>query len=125
MKTTVLAARWTVSDTEGATRVAERLSRKVAATSDSMPTNGRAWAHQVTPASAEASASVTTATTFTPGHRPSHCRAVTYRRSSGPACALMLLHKGALAAHGLKVFPDPVAHARDEAHALPAGATGC
>ncbi|MFB7230452.1 TetR/AcrR family transcriptional regulator [Streptomyces fimicarius] len=37
---------------------------------------------------------------------------------------LMLLHEGALAAHGLKVFPDPVAHARDEAHALLAGATG-
>ncbi|MEV7913826.1 TetR/AcrR family transcriptional regulator [Streptomyces fimicarius] len=37
---------------------------------------------------------------------------------------LMLLHEGALAAHGLKVFPDPVAHARDEARALLAGATG-
>ncbi|MEI7031899.1 TetR/AcrR family transcriptional regulator [Streptomyces pratensis] len=34
---------------------------------------------------------------------------------------LMLLHAGALAAHGLKVFPDPVAHARDEACALLAG----
>lgn len=42
VKITVLAAQWTVSDTEGATRVAERLSRKVAATSASMPTNGRA-----------------------------------------------------------------------------------
>ncbi|MFD8710064.1 TetR/AcrR family transcriptional regulator [Streptomyces anulatus] len=31
---------------------------------------------------------------------------------------LMLLHEGALVAHGLKVFPDPVAHARDEAEAL-------
>ncbi|RPK79227.1 hypothetical protein EES46_32575 [Streptomyces sp. ADI98-10] len=28
---------------------------------------------------------------------------------------LILLHEGALVAHGLKVFPDPVAHARDEA----------
>ncbi|NEB37319.1 TetR/AcrR family transcriptional regulator [Streptomyces sp. SID14515] len=36
---------------------------------------------------------------------------------------LMLLHEGALAAHGLKVFPDPVAHARDEARALLTGAT--
>lgn len=35
---------------------------------------------------------------------------------------LMLLHEGALVAHGLKVFPDAVAHARDEAHALLAGA---
>ncbi|MEU6953498.1 TetR/AcrR family transcriptional regulator [Streptomyces sp. NPDC045714] len=37
---------------------------------------------------------------------------------------LMLLHEGALVAHGLKVFPDPVAHAREEAAALLAGATG-
>lgn len=35
---------------------------------------------------------------------------------------LMLLHEGALVAHGLKVFPDPVAHARDEARALLAAA---
>ncbi|MFJ6614381.1 TetR/AcrR family transcriptional regulator [Streptomyces sp. NPDC091289] len=35
---------------------------------------------------------------------------------------LMLLHEGALVADGLKVFPDPVTHARDEAHALLAGA---
>ncbi|MET9771111.1 TetR/AcrR family transcriptional regulator [Streptomyces sp. NPDC006415] len=32
--------------------------------------------------------------------------------------ALMLLHEGALVAHGLKVFPDPVARAREEADAL-------
>ncbi|MFE5817179.1 TetR/AcrR family transcriptional regulator [Streptomyces sp. NPDC056479] len=31
---------------------------------------------------------------------------------------LMLLHEGALVAHGLKVFPDPIAHARDQAAAL-------
>ncbi|MFE2975811.1 TetR/AcrR family transcriptional regulator [Streptomyces sp. NPDC059258] len=36
--------------------------------------------------------------------------------------ALMLLHEGALVAHGLKVFPDPVAQARDEADALLADA---
>ncbi|MFH9267619.1 TetR/AcrR family transcriptional regulator [Streptomyces sp. NPDC017546] len=36
---------------------------------------------------------------------------------------LMLLHEGALVAHGLKVFPDPVAHAREEAAGLLAGAT--
>ncbi|MFD7128179.1 MULTISPECIES: TetR/AcrR family transcriptional regulator [Streptomyces] len=36
---------------------------------------------------------------------------------------LMLLHEGALVAHGLKVFPDPVAHARDEAEALLAEVT--
>ncbi|MFD4028161.1 TetR/AcrR family transcriptional regulator [Streptomyces sp. NPDC058576] len=35
---------------------------------------------------------------------------------------LMLLHEGALVAHGLKVFPDPIAHARDEADALLADA---
>ncbi|MFI7087265.1 TetR/AcrR family transcriptional regulator [Streptomyces anulatus] len=37
---------------------------------------------------------------------------------------LMLLHEGALVAHGLKAFPDPVAHARDEAEALLVEATG-
>ncbi|MCF1600314.1 TetR/AcrR family transcriptional regulator [Streptomyces muensis] len=31
---------------------------------------------------------------------------------------LMLLHEGALVAHGLRVFPDPIAHARDQAEAL-------
>ncbi|MFI1931739.1 TetR/AcrR family transcriptional regulator [Streptomyces sp. NPDC020330] len=36
---------------------------------------------------------------------------------------LMLLHEGALVAHGLKVFPDPVAHAREVAADLLAGAT--
>ncbi|MEI5032701.1 TetR/AcrR family transcriptional regulator [Streptomyces sp. S1A(2023)] len=36
---------------------------------------------------------------------------------------LMLLHEGALVAHGLQVFPAPVAHAREEAAALLAGAT--
>ncbi|MFC5216262.1 TetR/AcrR family transcriptional regulator [Streptomyces coerulescens] len=38
---------------------------------------------------------------------------------------LMLLHEGALVAHGLDVFPDPVTHARDQAAALlDATATG-
>lgn len=31
---------------------------------------------------------------------------------------LMLLHEGALVAHGLRVFPDPLTHARDRAEAL-------
>ena len=31
---------------------------------------------------------------------------------------LMLLHEGALVAHGLGVFPDPITHARDQALAL-------
>ncbi|MEV6998332.1 helix-turn-helix domain-containing protein [Streptomyces sp. NPDC093982] len=31
---------------------------------------------------------------------------------------LMLLHEGALVAHGLNTFPDPIAHARDQAAAL-------
>ncbi|RCV56973.1 TetR/AcrR family transcriptional regulator [Marinitenerispora sediminis] len=34
----------------------------------------------------------------------------------GPA--LMLLHEGALVAHGLAVFPDPIRHAREQARAL-------
>ncbi|MFD7713728.1 TetR/AcrR family transcriptional regulator [Streptomyces sp. NPDC059786] len=32
--------------------------------------------------------------------------------------SLMLLHEGALVAHGLSVFPDPLGHARDQASAL-------
>ncbi|MET9828324.1 helix-turn-helix domain-containing protein [Streptomyces sp. NPDC006385] len=31
---------------------------------------------------------------------------------------LMLLHEGALVAHGLKVFPEPFTHAREQAEAL-------
>ncbi|WP_369273613.1 TetR/AcrR family transcriptional regulator [Streptomyces sp. R11] len=31
---------------------------------------------------------------------------------------LVLLHEGALVAHGLHTFPDPIAHARDQAAAL-------
>ena len=31
------------------------------------------------------------------------------------ARTLMLLHEGALVAHGLRVFPDPIEHARDRA----------
>ena len=34
------------------------------------------------------------------------------------ARTLMLLHEGALVAHGLAVFPDPITHARDQAQAL-------
>nr|MDT0522722.1 TetR family transcriptional regulator [Streptomyces sp. DSM 41633] len=38
------------------------------------------------------------------------------------ARTLMLLHEGALVAHGLNVFPDPLAHAREEARAVLAAA---
>jgi AcrR family transcriptional regulator len=31
---------------------------------------------------------------------------------------LMLLHEGALVAHGLNIFPDPIGHAREQAKAL-------
>ncbi|GAA2699101.1 TetR/AcrR family transcriptional regulator [Nonomuraea recticatena] len=31
---------------------------------------------------------------------------------------LMLLHEGALVAHGLNIFPDPISHARDQAQVL-------
>lgn len=31
---------------------------------------------------------------------------------------LMLLHEGALVAHGLNIFPDPITHAREQAEAL-------
>ncbi|GAA4621980.1 TetR/AcrR family transcriptional regulator [Actinoallomurus vinaceus] len=36
----------------------------------------------------------------------------------GAGRTLMLLHEGALVAHGLGVFPDPIPHARDQALAL-------
>ncbi|MER5782572.1 TetR/AcrR family transcriptional regulator [Streptomyces mobaraensis] len=36
--------------------------------------------------------------------------------------ALVLLHEGALVAHGLKVFPDPIGSAREQARVLLAGA---
>ncbi|MEV6154783.1 helix-turn-helix domain-containing protein [Nonomuraea sp. NPDC052129] len=36
---------------------------------------------------------------------------------------LMLLHEGALVAHGLNIFPDPISHAREQARTLLA-ATG-
>jgi AcrR family transcriptional regulator len=41
-------------------------------------------------------------------------------RTDAPALArtLMLLHEGALVAHGLSIFPDPITHARDEAREL-------
>ncbi|GGX21456.1 TetR/AcrR family transcriptional regulator [Streptomyces lomondensis] len=39
-------------------------------------------------------------------------------RADSLARTLMLLHEGALVAHGLAVFPDPIAHARDQARAL-------
>jgi len=38
------------------------------------------------------------------------------------ARTLMLLHEGALVAHGLNIFPDPIAHAREQAQALLAAA---
>ncbi|MFD5132045.1 TetR/AcrR family transcriptional regulator [Streptomyces olindensis] len=39
-------------------------------------------------------------------------------RTDSLARTLMLLHEGALVAHGLAVFPDPVTHAREQARAL-------
>ncbi|MFJ8672023.1 TetR/AcrR family transcriptional regulator [Streptomyces sp. NPDC093589] len=32
--------------------------------------------------------------------------------------SLMLLHEGALVAHGIKIFPDPIGHAREQARHL-------
>ncbi|MBZ4018714.1 TetR family transcriptional regulator, partial [Streptomyces purpurogeneiscleroticus] len=44
---------------------------------------------------------------------------------AGPlARTLMLLHEGALVAHGLNIFPDPISHAREQAQALLAGDMG-
>ncbi|MBY8872316.1 TetR/AcrR family transcriptional regulator [Micromonospora sp. PLK6-60] len=34
------------------------------------------------------------------------------------ARTLLLLHEGALVAHGLRTFPDPIGHARDQARTL-------
>jgi AcrR family transcriptional regulator len=39
-------------------------------------------------------------------------------RAGALARGLMLLHEGALVAHGLGIFPDAVAHAREQARAL-------
>ncbi|MFF7794313.1 TetR family transcriptional regulator [Streptomyces sp. NPDC007991] len=39
-------------------------------------------------------------------------------RAGALARALMLLHEGALVAHGLGIFPDAIAHAREQARAL-------
>ncbi|MFI5674408.1 TetR/AcrR family transcriptional regulator [Streptomyces cellulosae] len=43
-------------------------------------------------------------------------------RPDEPARTLMLLHEGALIAHGLGVFPDPIGHARRQARELLEGA---
>ncbi|MGW2379531.1 TetR/AcrR family transcriptional regulator [Streptomyces sp. NPDC001658] len=40
------------------------------------------------------------------------------RPAADLARTLMLLHEGALVAHGLRIFPDPIGRARDEARAL-------
>ncbi|WP_199550480.1 TetR/AcrR family transcriptional regulator [Streptomyces sp. N35] len=46
------------------------------------------------------------------------CADVDPARADRLGRALMLLHEGALVAHGLNVFADPIAQARDEAGAL-------
>jgi AcrR family transcriptional regulator len=48
-------------------------------------------------------------------------RGVAPTRADDLARTLMLLHEGALVAHGLRVFPDPIAHARDRAGELLTG----
>ena len=40
------------------------------------------------------------------------------------ARTLMLLHEGAMVAHGLRVFPDPIGHAREEAVRVVGGRGG-
>ncbi len=45
-------------------------------------------------------------------------REVAPGRADRLAPALMLLHEGSLVAHGLRVFPDPIGRARDEAGEL-------
>ncbi|MEV6170310.1 helix-turn-helix domain-containing protein [Streptomyces sp. NPDC051954] len=42
-------------------------------------------------------------------------REVAPERAQESARTLMLLHEGALVAHGMRIFPDPIGHARDEA----------
>ncbi|MDQ1016041.1 TetR/AcrR family transcriptional regulator [Streptomyces afghaniensis] len=44
--------------------------------------------------------------------------AIDPERADALARALMLLHEGALVAHGLGIFPDAIAHAREQARAL-------
>ncbi|MFF1716674.1 TetR/AcrR family transcriptional regulator [Streptomyces sp. NPDC058268] len=45
-------------------------------------------------------------------------RDIAPRRAAKLGRTLMLLHEGALVAHGLNVFPDAIGHARDEAATL-------
>lgn len=45
-------------------------------------------------------------------------RDIAPRRASRLARGLMLLHEGALVAHGLRTFPDAIGQARDDAAAL-------
>ncbi|MEV0523568.1 helix-turn-helix domain-containing protein [Streptomyces sp. NPDC050439] len=45
-------------------------------------------------------------------------RAVAPRRAAELGRTLMLLHEGALVAHGLRIFPDAIDHAREEAAVL-------
>ncbi|MGW0904486.1 TetR/AcrR family transcriptional regulator [Streptomyces sp. NPDC002853] len=49
-------------------------------------------------------------------------RDITPRRAAELGRTLMLLHEGALVAHGLRIFPDAIDHARDEAAKLLVGA---
>lgn len=51
-------------------------------------------------------------------------RDITPRRAAKLGRTLMLLHEGALVAHGLRVFPDAIVHARAEAAALLRDAAG-
>ncbi|WP_329334990.1 TetR/AcrR family transcriptional regulator [Streptomyces sp. NBC_01352] len=45
-------------------------------------------------------------------------RAFAPTRADELARTLMLIHEGALVAHGLRIFPDPIGHARDRAGEL-------
>ncbi|MEV8596224.1 helix-turn-helix domain-containing protein [Streptomyces sp. NPDC052012] len=47
---------------------------------------------------------------------------ITPDRAGDLGRTLMLLHEGALVAHGLRVFADPIRHARDQAQAILAAA---
>ena len=53
---------------------------------------------------------------------PISVRAAAPGRADRLGRTLMLLHEGALVAHGLGIFPDPIGQARDEARTLLAAA---
>src|SRR5690606_32572692 len=88
VKTTAEVAQWTARVCRAGALVGARRSRNVAATRQSIPAGGTAYAHGGAPApGAVASTRQTSATPVSPIPRPAHWRPVTATPRSGPARA--------------------------------------